>query len=156
MLQQAGGKLLPPSPGPNGLDANGMPLDYDCLSRLFDSQLLTANLCSAMGLPTELDPGICHYLRSRRQLAASTAAAASGGAGGAAQVNGGSMNLDYHVACLFIVFAANALPQLARAEGCKYHINLEANEGNIHCIAYAVTAIMVGDLDCFPLALMKS
>ncbi|KAL7063591.1 hypothetical protein AAHC03_0160 [Spirometra sp. Aus1] len=143
MLQQAGGKLLPPSPGPNGLDANGMPLDYDCLSRLFDSQLLTANLCSAMGLPTELDPGICHYLRSRRQLAASTAAAASGGAGGAAQVNGGSMNLDYHVACLFIVFAANALPQLARAEGCKYHINLEANEGNIHCIAYAVTAIMI-------------
>lgn len=143
MLQQAGGKLLPPSPGPNGLDANGLPIDYDCLSRLFESQLLTANLCSAMGMPTELDPGICHYLRSRRQSSASVAAVSGGGSGGNAQVNGGSVNLDYHVACLFIVFAANALPQLARAEGCKYHINLEANEGNIHCIAYAVTAIMI-------------
>ncbi|VDM00825.1 unnamed protein product [Schistocephalus solidus] len=61
MLQQAGGKLLPPSPGPNGLDANGLPIDYDCLSRLFESQLLTANLCSAMGMPTELDPGISYY-----------------------------------------------------------------------------------------------
>lgn len=130
MLKQANGKLLPPTP---------TTVDFEAVRRLFEMQIITAKLCSAMGIDCELDAGLCLDMRARCTALASPSFANSPSVNGA----GDSLNLDYHIACLFIVFVANALPLLARAEGCAYHVNLAANQGNIHCIAQAVTTVMV-------------
>lgn len=108
--------------------------------RLLEAQLLTSSLCAAMGISCDgLDAGLCELLRLTQRSSSSW----NGGSGSTAPTAEPPLNLQYHIACLFIVFVANALPQLARVSGCAYQVNLAANEGNTHCIAYAVTTLMV-------------
>lgn len=96
-----------------------------------------------MGILSDLDYSLCAILNSRRSaaLAANQQTNAGGPMNGAGAVP--FPDLDYHIACLFIVFVANALPRLARQDSSAYHLDLEANENNSHCLAYSVNALMV-------------
>lgn len=143
MRRQGKGKLLPPPVfDPDAtLESGEVEVGTERIARLLEVQLLTSNLCAAMGVTTDgLDAGLCQLLR----LSQRTSSSMNGGAGPAAPTLEPPLNLQYHIACLFIVFVANALPQLAKVSGCAYQVNLAANEGNMHCIAYAVTTLMVG------------
>ncbi|VDD83992.1 unnamed protein product [Mesocestoides corti] len=135
MRRQGGGRLLPPATLEPDLN------NSDDLARLLEAQLLTSNLCTTMGLSCDgLDARLCALLRQAHRSPSSM----NGSGGGATAPTAESpLNLQYHIACLLIVFVANALPQLARVNGCAYLVNLSANEGNMHCIAYAVTTIMI-------------
>lgn len=122
------------------LESNCVDSSAERMARLLEVQLLTSNLCAAMGLTTDgLDAGLCELLGFNHRASSSM----NGGAGSTAPTAESPLNLQYHIACLFIVFVANALPQLAKVSGCAYQVNLAANEGNMHCIAYAVTTLMV-------------
>ncbi|OON15061.1 Tat pathway signal sequence domain protein, partial [Opisthorchis viverrini] len=140
VTRQSGGQLIPQSPGP--VSATAPRDEMETIYARLNSQLVLINLSSSMGVLSDLDYSLCALLNSRRQamlLTASQAAAAGGGASPAVMYP----DLDYHIACLFIVFVANALPRLARQENSLYHLDLEANENNCHCIAYSVNALMV-------------
>ncbi|VDL61930.1 unnamed protein product [Hymenolepis diminuta] len=148
MRRQGRGKLLPPPMFDSDaiLDSSGVDSSAERAARLLEVQLLASNLCAAMGLTTDgLDAGLCELLRFNQRASSSL----NGGAGSTAPTAEPPLNLQYHIACLFIVFVANALPQLAKVSGCAYQINLAANEGNMHCIAYAVTTLM-NDLSFAP------
>lgn len=145
MLRQGKGKMLPPvSLLDDSADSSAAAVDQQ-LARLLEAQLLTSNLCIAMGLPCDgLDAGLCALLRqSHRSLSTISSGMNNGASSTTAEP---PINLEYHIACLLIVFVANALPQLARVDGCPYRLNLAANEGNTHCIAYALTTVMVSML----------
>nr|CAH8838429.1 unnamed protein product [Trichobilharzia regenti] len=110
----------------------------------FNEQLMLNNLCSSVGIPSHLDYNLCSILNNRRMAALATA----NQAGLNLTVNGTTgglsyQELEYHIACLFVVFVANAFPRLARHESSLYRLDLEANENNCHCIAYAVNTLMV-------------
>nr|CUU97887.1 hypothetical transcript [Hymenolepis microstoma] len=142
MRRQGKGKLLPPPIfDPNAtLENSDVNASTERGARLLEVQLLTSNLCAAMGLTTDgLDAGLCEILRFNQR----TSSSMNGGAGPTAPTAEPPLKLQYHIACLFIVFVANALPQLAKVSGCAYQVNLAANEGNMHCIAYAVTTLMI-------------
>ncbi|TPP58153.1 NCK-associated protein 1 [Fasciola gigantica] len=144
VTQQSGGQLLPPTPGSAAaVSANGIRDDVETIYARFDSQLVLNNLSASMGILSDLDYSLCAILNSRRSaaLAASQQANAGGPMNGVGAVP--FPDLDYHIACLFIVFVANALPRLARQESSAYHLDLEANENNTHCLAYSVNALMV-------------
>ncbi|KAM7541124.1 hypothetical protein Aperf_G00000035243 [Anoplocephala perfoliata] len=142
MRRQGKGKLLPPPVFDSDATLEGSEVEAgtERVTRLLEVQLLTSNLCTAMGVTTDgLDAGLCQLLR----LSQRTSSSMNGGAGPASTIAEPPLNLQYHIACLFIVFVANALPQLAKVSGCAYQVNLAANEGNMHCIAYAVTTLMI-------------
>ncbi|KAF6777647.1 hypothetical protein AHF37_02917 [Paragonimus kellicotti] len=145
LIQQSGGQLLPPTPGltavasPNSGGRDEMEMIY----ARFNSQLVLNNLSSSMGILSDLDYSLCAILNSRRQAMLAAASQASAAQVGGIHAAGVYPDLDYHIACLFIVFVANALPRLARQENSLYHLDLEANENNCHCIAYSVNALMV-------------
>lgn len=130
LTRQSGGKLIPPTPGGPDTARDDMEVIY----ARFDSQLVLNNLSAGMGILSDLDYSLCAILNNRRR--AMLAAAAAGAAAS-------FPDLDYHIACLFIVFVANALPRLARLESSLYRLELEANENNCHCIAYSLNTIMV-------------
>lgn len=140
---QGRGKLLPPpvveiEVGQEGV--GGCDGAAEQVNRLLEVQLLASNLCSAMGLSSDgLDAGLCDLLRQTQRSSTNM----NGGSASPSSAAESNVNLQYHIACLFIVFVANALPQLAKVSGCAYRVNLAANEGNLHCIAYAVTTLMV-------------
>ncbi|KAL5111341.1 Nck-associated protein 1 [Taenia crassiceps] len=149
MRRQGKGKLIPSAifeteveeGGESGTNmGTGSGGGAEHVVRLLEAQLLTSGLCASMGISCDgLDAGLCELLRLTQRSSTSW----NGGAGSTAPTAEPPLNLQYHIACLFIVFVANALPQLARVSGCAYRVNLAANEGNTHCIAYAVTTLMV-------------
>ncbi|VDP92119.1 unnamed protein product [Echinostoma caproni] len=145
VTQQSGGQLLPPTLGSAAaMSPNGIRDDVETIYARFDSQLVLNNLSASMGILSDLDYSLCAILNSRRSAA--LAASQQANAGGTINGAGGSVpfpDLDYHISCLFIVFVANALPRLARQESSAYHLDLEANENNTHCLAYSVNALMV-------------
>ncbi|KAH8859240.1 Nck-associated protein 1 [Schistosoma japonicum] len=107
----------------------------------FNEQLMLNNLCASVGISSDLDYNLCSILNNRRIAALATA----NQAGLNVTMNGNASyhELEYHIACLFVVFVANAFPRLARQDSSFYRIDLEANENNCHCIAYAVNTLMV-------------
>ncbi|VDN96393.1 unnamed protein product [Rodentolepis nana] len=142
MRRQGKGKLLPPPLIDSGVTLENRDLDSrtEEIARLLEVPLLTSNLFAAMGLTTDgLDAGLCDLLRFNQR----TSSCMNGGAGLTAPTAEPPLKFQYDIACLFIVFVANALPQLAKVSGCSYQVNLAANEGNMHCIAYAVTTLMI-------------
>ncbi|CAL8091623.1 unnamed protein product [Calicophoron daubneyi] len=143
LTQQSGGQLLPPAPGSTAATSPaGVKDDLETIYARFDSQLVLNNLSASFGILSDLDYSLCAILNSRRTAA--LAAASQANATGAGSPGGPAFqDLDYHIACLFIVFVANALPRLARQDSSLYHLDLEANENNSHCIAYSVNALMV-------------
>lgn len=114
----------------------------------FNDHLVLNNLSSMVGIYSSLDYNLCILLNNRRL--ASLAAANQAGLNHVSNGSGCDINpypeLEYHIACLFIVFVANALPLLARQESSLYHLDLEANENNCHCIAYSINVLMVRNL----------
>lgn len=139
LKQQAGGQLLPPTPGSI---SDNMKDEMELIYARFNEQLVLSNLSASMGISSDLDYSLCSLLNGRRMAALSAA-----NQGGLLNGSGGPgtvfPELDYHIACLFIVFVANAFPRLARQDTSLYHLDLEATENNCHCIAYSVNTLMV-------------
>jgi len=57
------------------------------------------------------------------------------------QKNGESVEEEYNMACLLMVFVAVSIPTLARNETSVYRASLEGHSNNIHCMAAAINAI---------------
>lgn len=109
----------------------------------FNEQLMLNNLCASVGISSHLDYNLCSILNNRRIAILATANQAGLNLSINGTGNTSYQELEYHIACLFIVFVANAFPRLARQDSSLYRLDLEANENNCHCIAYAINTLMV-------------
>lgn len=134
----------------SSIENNNGKYEMERIYAHFNEQLMLNNLCASVGISSHLDYNLCSILNNRRIAILATA----NQAGLNLSINGTSnasyQELEYHIACLFVVFVANAFPRLARQDSSLYRLDLEANENNCHCIAYAVNTLMV----CYQLYFM--
>ncbi|KAK4469709.1 hypothetical protein MN116_006617 [Schistosoma mekongi] len=130
-----------PSQFTGSITENNGKYEMERIYAHFNEQLMLNNLCASVGISSDLDYNLCSILNNRRIAALATANQA--GLNVTMNGNASYQELEYHIACLFVVFVANAFPRLARQDSSFYRIDLEANENNCHCIAYAVNTLMV-------------
>ncbi|CAH8495980.1 unnamed protein product [Schistosoma guineensis] len=127
----------------SSIENNNGKYEMERIYAHFNEQLMLNNLCASVGISSHLDYNLCSILNNRRIAILATANQAGLNLSINGTGNASYQELEYHIACLFVVFVANAFPRLARQDSSLYRLDLEANENNCHCIAYAVNTLMV-------------